>query len=724
MQIGIHRGFVLGVVVCAAGALVGCADHAATGTVVPLPQSEADRSPSTGSDEVPATDTPPVAPDPDDGATPPPDPGVVDPPTEETPEEDLALCLTRAEANPVDWVRFDLGSHASASRLEVVGDVALVADGYGTSTAWWLHVLELDAAAGPSLQATFEEGDKWAGSQAGYDLLVDGDVAYVATLAGITVLDVSVPGSPEVMTLVEVGPVSRLARHGDRLVGDRWTGLVVLDVSSPEAPALVGDYELLGGGLVMDGARGYRLDSDEVVQILDTLADGGPATLGTYEPGEIVLSGLAAGDDVLYLVDGEVDPEASPPKPNATLRVIDVSDPAAPVLLGSAPVPFLWSYSLWLQGDVLYVNGGGELRRFDVSDPAAPQAIGPPLLGCSGRVTTSSQHLQLACGGQVRMVAQPFETPLGTVPVGIGGGAADVVAWGEHAYVATGQGVEVFDVSEPELPVQTAFYSGFNGFTTSVLVHDGYLIVGEHPKVRVLSLTEDPAAPPVVATIDVTGGPSSYLAMSGDTLVITTAQKELGLVDLADPTSPGAVAWVPLPQEGKGSNDTIARAVATADGFAYVGSVTGTVTVLSLADPAAPAVVTVLEAASEGRILDIEPSDTRLYVRSETALDVYDRSEPSAPVFLASFDHLSTGGKPSPGWKKDRIAVHGNLVLLTDRSDDANLKVIDVTDPSDVVEVFTDAYPDTPRGVTVAGDLVYITTAERLTIRRLCELAP
>ena len=39
-----------------------------------------------------------------------------------------ALCLTRADSNPVDWVRFNLESHSVAGRLEVLGQTALIAD--------------------------------------------------------------------------------------------------------------------------------------------------------------------------------------------------------------------------------------------------------------------------------------------------------------------------------------------------------------------------------------------------------------------------------------------------------------------------------------------------------------------------------------------------------------------------------------------------------------------
>jgi hypothetical protein len=56
------------------------------------------------------------------------------------------------------------------------------------------------------------------------------------------------------------------------------------------------------------------------------------------------------------------------------LRVIDVSNPSAPVLAGYAPAPYL-GHGVAVEGGCAYVADAG-LQVFDVSSPTAPAVIG------------------------------------------------------------------------------------------------------------------------------------------------------------------------------------------------------------------------------------------------------------------------------------------------------------------------------------------------------------
>jgi hypothetical protein len=62
------------------------------------------------------------------------------------------------------------------------------------------------------------------------------------------------------------------------------------------------------------------------------------------------------------------------------LVIVDVTDPAAPQLVGATePMPGHWIHSVWVEGDFAYVgeeNYKGLLRVFDVSDPTAPREVG------------------------------------------------------------------------------------------------------------------------------------------------------------------------------------------------------------------------------------------------------------------------------------------------------------------------------------------------------------
>jgi hypothetical protein len=116
------------------------------------------------------------------------------------------------------------------------------------------------------------------------------------------------------------------------------------------------------------------------------------------------------------------------------LRVIDISDPAAPFEIGALDTPGE-ARDVEVVGDLAYVaDGGSGLRVVDVSNPASPVEIGF------------------------------LDTP---------GSAYDVEVVGGLAYVAYGgSGLRVIDVSNPAHPVELGTYDSSGG------VWDVYVVGG------------------------------------------------------------------------------------------------------------------------------------------------------------------------------------------------------------------------------------------------------
>lgn len=71
------------------------------------------------------------------------------------------------------------------------------------------------------------------------------------------------------------------------------------------------------------------------------------------------------------------------------LQIYDVSNPSAPTLVGSAPIP-LYGFGLWISGDYAYVisfvgaSSISTLDVIDVSNPASPTIIGATNTGTAG----------------------------------------------------------------------------------------------------------------------------------------------------------------------------------------------------------------------------------------------------------------------------------------------------------------------------------------------------
>ena len=107
-------------------------------------------------------------------------------------------------------------------------------------------------------------------------------------------------------------------------------------------------------------------DSGPALKIADVTDPAAPLVVG-----EIVLpdwvNGITVSGDYVYVGDGE-----------AGLRVIDVSDPSAPVEVGFFYMPFgILFYGVAVSGGFAYVaDGPGGVRVIDVSTPSEPVEVG------------------------------------------------------------------------------------------------------------------------------------------------------------------------------------------------------------------------------------------------------------------------------------------------------------------------------------------------------------
>jgi len=116
-------------------------------------------------------------------------------------------------------------------------------------------------------------------------------------------------------------------------VADGSSGLQIIDVSDPAAPAIIGSVDTSGSALGItlspDGSKAYVADTYSDLQVIDVSDPAAPAIIGSVDtPGDA--SGVTFSPDgsKAYVADGY-----------SGLQVIDVSDPAAPAIIGSVDTP-------------------------------------------------------------------------------------------------------------------------------------------------------------------------------------------------------------------------------------------------------------------------------------------------------------------------------------------------------------------------------------------------
>ncbi len=287
---------------------------------------------------------------------------------------------------------------------------------------------------------------------------IEGDYAYLGsagygvTPGYISAFDISDPYHP--LQVGSIGPTGEevwgLAAYGDRLyAANDAVGFAIYDISDPSSLVKLGGRR--------DGAYAYSVYIDENTYPYAYVTYGytGTAELAIYDVSDPTAISLVAQynatagyhgndvwveDDLAYLINGH--------PPNA-LDIVDVSEPSSPGKLG------WWDAGLSLYGEVIarggyaYVSLGedyresepsapGGLRIVDVSDPASPSLVGGyPILGC-GEYTGQG----LALDGNYAYVVSSI----------------DAWVW-RRGQVAPGTqiGLWQFDISDPTDPALTDF---------------------------------------------------------------------------------------------------------------------------------------------------------------------------------------------------------------------------------------------------------------------------
>lgn len=150
---------------------------------------------------------------------------------------------------------------------------------------------------------------------------------------------------------------------------------LVIDISDPESPSLVGSATLSGTpqNLVVSGNFAYVASDDNAqeLQIINISSPSAPTLAGTYDaPGNTNANGVAVVGTTLYLVRAS--------SANNEFNVINVLIPTLPVLLGSL--------DLGADGNDVVVSGTNaflatsddsqEMKVINISVPALPTLAG------------------------------------------------------------------------------------------------------------------------------------------------------------------------------------------------------------------------------------------------------------------------------------------------------------------------------------------------------------
>jgi hypothetical protein len=485
-------------------------------------------------------------------------------------------------------------------------------------------------------------------------------------------------------------------------VADQYGALTVVDAADPAFMESRGSVQLpaparaiaLGNGVVACALETAAL------QLVDVSNPAAPALLGAAAlpcwPQDIALYGHYA-----YLPAWQYGAD------NHGVYVVDIADPNLPVVLTHVDVGE-YPTAITVTGSRAYVLDGVGLIVLDLSVPCAPVVLGQ--VGIPGEpryVATRGDYTYIVCEAQEYPTTgnglYVVNTSAPAKPWLVGMAIVDDTSWDgiglwDH-YLITGRGdlgMAFIDISAPESP-EVAQFVGAQEFPRGFLVA-GDLLFASSSFVEAFGLQE-PSLPGPVAVVPGLDGWITLASRGDYAYAAGLTSGGVDVVNMADPEHPVYAGSTPLGCE-------YVQAIALTDpgaspAYAYVGGnrAQNEIYVLDLSDPAAPQHVATLPVQDDQSALDVEGG--YLYgPRSYGSLGVYSLADPVSPQFLSEVNLT---------FSFQVVKAAGATVFVGRRiSNNARLLAIDASDPHALRVAGISSVATQPYDFWIEGALMYV----------------
>jgi len=526
----------------------------------------------------------------------------------------------------------DITSHfgGSISSVVVVGNYAYLAQGQD------MLVVDITTASNPS------EVGKLTTNSLVNGIVVEGNYAYVANgESGLLVVDITNPASP---TVVGTYAYSSGAAYGVTIAGNYAyvangnSGLVIVDITNPVAPTFKGRYDTLNAkNLALSGNYAYIADDSNGLVVVDVTNPAAPTSASSYDT--LKANAVTVSGNHAYVADD-----------SNGLVVVDITNPAAATYTGKYDTPGN-ATCVAIEGNYAYVaDGSSGLSIVNIANPAAPSST-----------------------------AVYSATP---------GYAYSIYVVDNYAYVAYGRtGLAIINISKPSAPTYAGMYD-VAGFASGVAIVDNYAYVAYgYMGLTVVDIT-NPAAPTLAGSY-ITTGYAHDIAVAGNYAYIADGNSGLVIADVKNPSSPSL--------EGNYNPNTGGHAwgVAVADSYAYLADGSSGLLIVDVTNPASPSLEGGYNTA--GNAENVVISDNYAYVADgDNGLVILDITKPSEPVHEGSYD--------TPGHAYG-VNVIGNYAYVADGSD--GLVILDITNPA--APALVGSYDTNfAQNIAVSGNYAYI----------------
>ncbi len=506
----------------------------------------------------------------------------------------------------------------------------------------------------------------------GNGIVVRDNRAYVAAggpmeaTGRLDIVDISSPESPYVLDSALTPQPAQAVVLADSLLavatGWAWEGPGMLLMMSPQVEGqanLIGSLELPDAaiGVAVAGNAVFVACSDSGLYVVDISDPAAMAIIGSNDHSSATDVLVRDGYAFVLSADGR-------------LVVDDVSTPADPVFLNELPLDAV-AYDLALDGDFVFLAGDPQgLLVVDISNPAVPVLIGGlDYFDASSIAVAAGSAFATERGGSLHVfdVSQVSFAPAAG-RLSWTDDALDIALAGELAYLADGDGgVRIIDISEPGAPqivntidtAERAFCLALDG--------DRAYVADLWPAVLYVFDIVDPLDVRLLGTLEFPGFSATDVAVAGNHAYLAgycsgQVHCDALIVDVSVPEQPQLVGALPMSGQARG------LAIARNYVFAAASNTVDGLQIFDVSQPEAP--LPVGDLVTGGYPMGVVVAGDRAYLALASAgLMIIDVADPANPWVLSTTD--------TPGSVYD-VALRGDLAYLADRA--GGLQVVDLSD--------------------------------------------
>ncbi len=521
-----------------------------------------------------------------------------------------------------------------------------------------------------------------------YNIALFGNYAYVVDkYQGFWVIDIQDPSNPFVVHYrnVSYNPLAARVSEGYLyIINNR--GLYIYNLSDPENPSYIGNVVTTGDAVNLEIAGNYAYVADESsLQIIDISNPEDSQIIGSYTTdgvSENLIYDVSVSESYAYVINGACG-----------LRILDISDPTNPNEIGS--------YSnissvtdIVVSGDYLYATFGWDgVGVIDVSDPINPNFVGGyDTPGITTELFVTDDYIYVTDGGRgvlsimggLRVLNSSDPTSLFEVgSINTKGSIQTISLDDNYAYLACElDGLHIADVSDPANPYEVSVCE-IDGRVVGVAISGNFACLADmYNGLWVIDIS-DPEIPFIVSAVQLTE--SSCVTVSGEFAYVgcdpSWGGDGLHIINISDPTNPVDIGtWI--------NYDDKIHEIEIIDNYAFLAS--SRIPVIDILVPIIP---------------------YQAYTIAGTGADAIDISgdflyTPEYIYLIERLDHPVMVGQFDAGDRTNDVKVDGTNVFVVDRFD--GLRIFDASDPLNPVEAgFYDTHGQA-FNVEIADDYAFV----------------